>query len=52
MKDDTEKLFPIIKEIILNPTFPDEEIHKRKQRWIAEIDQAKESPRNSDRQLF
>ena len=46
MKDDTEKLFPLIKEIILAPTFPADEIEKRKQRWIAELDQAKESPRN------
>jgi predicted Zn-dependent peptidase len=46
MKDDTEKLFPIIKEIVLTPTFPDDEIEKRKQRWIAELDQAKESPRS------
>jgi|WetSurSiteA1Bulk_404760.scaffolds.fasta_scaffold04163_3 zinc protease len=46
MKGDTEKLFPIIKEIVLAPTFPDDEIEKRKQRWIAELDQAKESPRS------
>ena len=46
MKDDTEKLFPIIKEIVLAPIFPDDEIEKRKQRWIAELDQAKESPKN------
>jgi zinc protease len=46
MKGDIEKLFPIIKEIVLAPTFPDDEIEKRKQRWIAELDQAKESPRS------
>jgi len=46
IKDNAEKLFPIIKEIILAPTFPSEEIEKRKQRWIAELDQAKESPRS------
>jgi len=45
MKANTEVLLPIVREIIMNPTFPDEEIQKRKQRWIAEIDQAKESPR-------
>ena len=40
-----EKLLPVIKEVITNPTFPEDEIVKRKQRWIAELDQAKESPR-------
>ena len=29
----------------MNPIFPEKEITKRKQRWIAELDQAKESPR-------
>ena len=46
MKENTETLLSVVKEIILSPTFPDEEIQKRKQRWIAEIDQAKESPRS------
>jgi len=46
MKENSETLLAVIKEIILSPTFPDEEIQKRKQRWIAEIDQAKESPRS------
>lgn len=46
MKENTEELFPVIKEIILNPSFPETEIEKRKQRWIAELDQAKESPRS------
>lgn len=45
MKDDLGKLLPVIKDVITNPTFPEEEIIKRKQRWIAELDQAKESPR-------
>ena len=45
MKDDLDKLLPVIKDVITNPTFPEEEIIKRKQRWIAELDQAKESPR-------
>jgi zinc protease len=44
MKDDLDKLLPVIKDVITNPTFPEEEIVKRKQRWIAELDQAKESP--------
>jgi len=45
MKDDIDKLFPVLKDVITNPTFPDEEINKRKQRWAAELEQAKESPR-------
>jgi predicted Zn-dependent peptidase len=45
MKDDLDKLLPVIKDVITSPTFPEEEIVKRKQRWIAELDQAKESPR-------
>ena len=46
MKENTETLLSVVKEIILSPPFPDDEIQKRKQRWIAEIDQAKESPRS------
>lgn len=45
MKNDLDKLLPVIKDIITNPTFPEDEIIKRKQRWVAELDQAKESPR-------
>jgi predicted Zn-dependent peptidase len=45
MKENFSKLFPVIKEVVLNPTFPADEIEKRKQRWIAELEQAKESPR-------
>ena len=44
MKDDFDKLLPVIKEVMTTPTFPEDEIVKRKQRWIAELDQAKESP--------
>jgi len=52
MKDDFEKLFPIFADIIKNPTFPQIEIEKRKQRWIAELDQARESPRSVIRNYF
>jgi predicted Zn-dependent peptidase len=45
MKDDIDKLLPVIKEVMTTPTFPEDEIVKRKQRWVAELDQAKESPR-------
>jgi len=46
MKENTETLLSVVKEIILSPSFPDDEIQKRKQRWIAELDQSKESPRS------
>jgi zinc protease len=46
IKENTEILLPVIKEIILNPVFPETEIERRKQRWLAELDQAKESPRS------
>lgn len=45
MKENFEVLLPVIKEVVTQPTFPTEEIEKRKQRWLAEIDQMKESPR-------
>jgi len=45
MKENTNVLLPIIKEVISSPTFPEEEIKKRQQRWLSELDQAKESPR-------
>ena len=38
MKENTETLLSVVREIVLSPTFPDEEIQKRKQRWIAELD--------------
>ncbi len=44
-KQDQEKLLPIFQDIILNPTFSDDEFDKRKQRLLVELDQAKESPR-------
>lgn len=45
MKENFEVLLPVIKEVVTQPTFPKEEIEKRKQRWLAELDQMKESPR-------
>ena len=45
-KNDFDKLFPIFADVIKNPTFPQVEVDKRKQRWIAELEQAKESPRS------
>lgn len=46
IKDNTEILLPVISEMIMHPVFPNEEIDRRKQRWTAELDQAKESPRS------
>ncbi|MBS4035220.1 MAG: insulinase family protein [Ignavibacterium sp.] len=46
IKDNTEVLLSVIKEMIVNPVFPDDEVQRRKQRWVAELDQAKESPRS------
>jgi zinc protease len=51
-KDDFEKLFPIFSDIIKNPTFPQVEVEKRKQRWIAELEQDRESPRRVIRNYF
>ncbi len=46
MKENVNELLPLIKEVMSSPTFPEEEINKRQQRWLAELDQAKESPRS------
>lgn len=51
-KQDQEKLLPIFQDILLNPTFPDDEVEKRKQRLLVELDQAKESPRQVIRTYF
>jgi predicted Zn-dependent peptidase len=51
-KQDQEKLLPIFHEILTSPTFPADEINKRKQRLLVELDQAKESPRQVIRSYF
>lgn len=51
-KQDQEKLLPIFHEILTAPTFPTDEIDKRKQRLLVELDQAKESPRQVIRTYF
>ena len=51
-KDDFEKLFPIFADIIKNPSFPQLEVEKRKQRWVAELQQDRESPRKVIRNYF
>lgn len=42
---DTEKVLDIIKEILLNPTFNNEEFEKEKSRLLVTLEQQKESPR-------
>lgn len=51
-KKDQEMLLPIFQDVLLNPTFPDDEVAKRKQRMLVELDQAKESPRQVIRSYF
>ena len=51
-KDDFEKLFPIFTDVIKNPSFPQVEVEKRKQRWVAELEQDRESPRRVIRNYF
>ena len=51
-KDDFEKLFPIFVDVIKNPSFPQVEVEKRKQRWVAELEQDRESPRRVIRNYF
>jgi predicted Zn-dependent peptidase len=51
-RDDFEKLFPIFADVIKNPSFPHAEVEKRKQRWIAELGQDRESPRRVIRNYF
>jgi predicted Zn-dependent peptidase len=45
IKDYFDTLFNVFTDVILNPKFDETEINKRKKRWIAELEQAKESPR-------
>ncbi len=52
MKDDFEKLIPVITDVITNPTFPEDEITKRKQRWIAELRSGKRKPKTSYRGIL
>lgn len=41
---DTDKLFPIIKEMLVDPVFNDSDFIKEKKRTLVNLDQAKESP--------
>jgi predicted Zn-dependent peptidase len=51
-KNDFEELFPILADVIKNPSFPQVEFEKRKQRWVAELEQDRESPRRVIRNYF
>ncbi|UCE20482.1 MAG: insulinase family protein [Gemmatimonadota bacterium] len=41
---DQETVFPILKDIVMLPTFDEEEFLKRKKRLLVELEQAKEKP--------
>ena len=45
-KTDQDKVFPIIKEVLLFPVFNPEEFAKEKARGLQQLERAKESPRN------
>jgi predicted Zn-dependent peptidase len=42
---DQDIVFPILKDLVMHPTFNSQEFDKRKKRLLAELEQAKESPR-------
>ncbi|MCK4852861.1 MAG: insulinase family protein [Bacteroidales bacterium] len=44
LKDDQSKLFELIREVLIYPVFPEEELAKLKQRRLVELQRAKESP--------
>lgn len=46
LKDNQDTLLSIIKDIIVNPVFHEDEFEKRKQRWLVELGQEKESPQS------
>jgi zinc protease len=45
-KNDQDKVLPIIKEVLLNPVFNQQEFDKEKARALQNLTRAKESPRN------
>ena len=50
--DDFDKVLPVFVDVITSPTFPQVEFDKRKQRWLAELEQERESPRRVIRSYF
>lgn len=51
-KSDLDVLLPIFIDVITHPAFPEVEIDKRKSRWLAELQQDKQSPRLVIRSYF
>ena len=49
---DQDKVFPIMKDIVMNPVFETDEFDKRKTRLLVELEQAKESPRSVIRSYY
>ena len=43
---DADKLLPIFREVVTSPVFPRDEVDKRKERLMQELDQQKERPRS------
>lgn len=41
---DQETVFPVLKDIVMHPTFDEEEFQKRKKRLLVELERAKERP--------
>jgi len=49
---DQDQVFPIMKDIVLNPVFDKDEFDKRKTRLLVELEQAKERPRSVVRNYY
>lgn len=43
---DQDKVFPILKEVLADPVFNEQEFEKEKKRVLSDLERAKESPRN------
>lgn len=43
---DLDKVFPILKEVLIDPVFDKDEFEKERKRVLTNLDQAKQSPRN------
>lgn len=52
MKKDQQQLMALLKDVLLNPTFPKEELDKMLSRRLVEMDQMKESPRSVIRNYY
>jgi predicted Zn-dependent peptidase len=49
---DRETVFPILKDIVIDPIFDEEEFEKRKKRLLVELERAKERPRQVIRAYY